>query len=173
MMPKWGMAEKKLTPMEEKTVHIVQLSRKGVSIDDIAESSGIKAETVGKILTAIKKGYGSYESYLAGNLKNRGYETRHVYMKQLQDRKSHTLKARILSGYISGGLERLEKKQVWLADCASLTPMAISQYRRGRSIPGDDNFKKIARVFGDSYNSVDELVMDYVSRIKSSLEKQI
>ena len=168
-----AMRERRLKGREERTQHIVELRRKGVSIEDIAESSGIKIETVEKTLTAIKKGHRSYESYLANNLKNRGYETRHIYMRQLRDKKSQTLKAKILSSYISDGLQRLDEKQVWLAECTRLTPMAISQYRRGRSIPGDENFRKIARVFGDSYGGLDDLVMDYVSRVMSSLKKKI
>ena len=160
------MAQKtEITPQEERTRHILELRIKKVPIDEIADSMGIKKETVEKTLTAVKMGCGSYKAYIERHLQNRGYPTKHVYMTHIRDKKSKTLKAKILSSYISASLERLDKKQVWLAERTHLTPMAISLYRRGRSIPGEENFRKVSKAFGDSYCSIDDLVIDYALRI--------
>ena len=150
---------------DEKARHVLELDEKGVSLEDIAGSSGISSGTVKKILSAVKRGQGSYERYLSTLAKNKGHSSRYDYRKELSDRKSETLRAKMYRLYIFEELHKIGRKPVWLAKKSGLSKAMISNYINGRSLPSRENFERIDHIFRTGYNNLDNLIMDYLVRV--------
>jgi hypothetical protein len=157
------MKPKKLTLGEEQARHFVELRQKGVCVEDIAECEGVGVRLVNRVLSVVKAGYGSYHRYLASLAGKNGHSL-YEYRQRLEEKKSKTLTAGIWGEYIHTELVRVGEKPVWLARKAGLSKVSISKYIRGRTLPNDENFRKIAGIFGAQYDTLDDMVIDYCTK---------
>ena len=87
------------------------------------------------------------------NLSNRLEQKKSAFWINEQKRK-------VFSGYLKEGLKERDKNQAWLVKEAGVSRETISLYAKGEMLPRRETARKLFRVLGGEYQSLDDFFAD-------------
>jgi len=124
----------------------------------LAKEKGFKTWSKYQAWCAGKKGFKSHGDYLAHRAEERGYDSYYAYLKSKGAERQKRPLNQIFSAFITDLLTELDKSQRWLARQIGKSQPTVSGYASGMILPREDVQKKIFKVLGVPYKTLDDIL---------------
>jgi len=127
---------------KEKIAKIKSLRREGKQVKDISKIIGIPYSSVYNCIRLPERGYSSRHEYLRKLAEDKGISI-YEYFKKSARRRIGKKENRELSLLITTRLAEMRKTQRWLAEQAGVSHQAITLYKKGENCPREEVLEKI------------------------------